>query len=180
MYAKSLTAIAALLLSQPLLASGLTVDNASLEFGTGAKVQLLRAGVQSNWESQWFSTNGRHLGAFWDLSLAQWRGNAYRNVHGQHQNITVIGLTPTFRYQADERKGWYAEIGIGYHLLSELYNNDDNRLSTAFEFGDHLGAGYVFANGWEAGVKLQHFSNGGIKHPNSGVNFAVIKLSKPF
>ena len=180
MYAQSLAAIAALLLSQPLLASDLAAHSASLEFGTGAKVKMLRLGVQSNWEKRWFASNGRHLGAYWDLSLAQWRGNAYRNVPGQHQNVYDIGLTPTFRYQADERKGWYAELGIGYHLLSELYNNDDNRLSTAFQFGDHLGAGYVFANGWEAGVKLQHFSNGGIKRPNSGVNFAIFKLSKPF
>ncbi len=64
--------------------------------------------------------------------------------------------------------------------VSELYNNDNNKLSTAFQFGDHLGAGYVFNNGWELGMKLQHFSNGGIKKPNSGVNFITVKLARPF
>lgn len=180
MYAKSLAAFAALLIVQSAFASGLAPDNVSLEFGTGAKVQMLGLAVQSTWDRRWFESNGTYLGAFWDLSLAQWRGNAYRNVAGQHQDITVIGVTPTFRLQASDRRGWYAELGIGYHLLSTLYNNDDNRLSTAFQFGDHLGAGYVFANGWEVAAKLQHFSNGGIKRPNSGVNFAVFKLARPF
>lgn len=174
------TAAASAALAPAANAADKLVDHASLEIGGGAKVQMVRIGVQSDWRRRWFQGNGWHLGGYWDASLAQWRGNAYRDVDGQHQNITNIGLTPVFRYQRDDLKGWYGEGGIGVNLISELYNNDSNRLSTAFQFGDHIGAGYVFNNGWEAGMKIQHFSNGGFKKPNSGVNFLVLKVSRSF
>ena len=162
------------------LAAAPAVDSVSLEYASGTKVKLARVGVQSQWDQRWLQRSGRHLGAYWDLQLAHWRGRAYQNVMGQHQDITDIGLTPVFRWQADERKGWYLEGGIGVHLLSELYENDGNSLSTRFQFGDHVGAGYVLGNGWDLGLKLQHFSNGGIKTPNSGVNFIVFKAARAF
>ncbi|MES2901922.1 MAG: acyloxyacyl hydrolase [Pseudomonadota bacterium] len=180
MHLQKLRALSFLLIALPILASAASVDNASLEMGGGAKVQMVRVGFQKNWEKKYFQSNGTHVAAYWDFSLAQWRGNAFNNVDGQHQNITDIGATPTFRFQSDSMRGWYAEAGVGYHLLSALYNNDNNKLSTAFQFGDHLGAGYVFRNGWEMGMRIQHFSNGGIKKPNSGVNFLVLKLARPF
>ncbi len=175
-----LTLAATATLAGPACAADKLIDHASLEIGGGAKVQMVRLGLQSDWDRRWFQSNGWHLGGYWDASLAQWRGNAYRDVDGQHQNITNIGFTPVFRYQRDDLRGWYAEGGIGVNLMSELYNNDSNRLSTAFQFGDHVGAGYVFANRWEAGIKIQHFSNGGFKKPNSGVNFLVLKMSRSF
>ena len=156
------------------------IDSASLELGSGAKVQMIRFGAQSDWSRRWFASNGWHLGGYWDLSLGQWRANAYRNQEGQHQNITDLGFTPVFRYQRDDQKGWYAEGGVGANLLSELYNNDQHRLSTAFQFGDHIGAGYVFDQQWEVGIKFQHFSNASIKRPNSGANFFLLKLSHRF
>lgn len=180
MHLMKLRAVSLILLAFPGAVFAASIDSASLEIGGGAKVQMVRFGVQNEWERKYFQSNGTHVAAYWDFSIAQWRGNAYNNISGQRQNIIDIGATPTFRFRSDDLKGWYAEAGIGYHLLSELYNNDNNKLSTAFQFGDHLGAGYVFHNGWELGMKLQHFSNGGIKKPNSGVNFITVKLARPF
>lgn len=156
------------------------VDGVSFEFGTGMKTQMARVAAQSKWTNKWWESNGTHIGGYWNASLAQWRGNQYRNVPGATQNITVIGITPIFRYQNDNLKGFYAEAGIGAHLFSNLYNNDGHRLSTAFEFGDHVGMGYVFNNNVEVGLSIQHFSNGGIKKPNSGVNFAVAHIGYAF
>jgi hypothetical protein len=156
------------------------VDSTALEFGVGAKVQMIRASAQKNWQSRWFESDGKMLSGYWDANLAQWHGNAYQDVNGQHQSITVIGLTPVFRYERTDRKGWYGEAAIGVSWFSELYNNDSNRLSTHFQFADHIGTGYVFANNWELGVKLQHYSNGGYKHPNSGVNWFVVKVGYHF
>ena len=81
--------------------------------------------------------------------------------------------------QHDSLRGWYAEAGIGAHVLSALYDNGGKQLATRFQFGDHVGAGYVFANGAELGLSVQHFSNGGIKKPNDGVNFAILRLRYP-
>lgn len=180
MHLLTLRALSLLLVALPGIALAASVDTASVEAGSGAKVQMVRFGVQKEWKNKYFQSNGSHVAAYWDFSIAQWRGTAHNNINGQHQHITDIGVTPTFRLRNDSLKGWYAEAGIGYHLLSELYNNDSNRLSTAFQFGDHLGAGYVFDSGWELGMKIQHFSNGGIKKPNSGVNFFMLKLARPF
>lgn len=177
---KSLAALAVMIVSHTGYAADGLIDAASVEVGGGAKVQMVRFGVQSDWSKQWFQSNGTHLSGYWDLSLAQWRGNAYRNVPDQHQDITNIGFTPVFRFQNDSKKGWYAEGGIGLNLLSKRYDNDDNILSTHFQFGDHVGAGYVFDNKWDVGMRIQHFSNGGYKKPNSGVNFLVLKAARQF
>jgi hypothetical protein len=175
-----LGAALALLATQAGAAGNGLVDSVSLDAGTGARVRMLRLAVQQDWERQWFASNGRHLGGYWDLAGAYWRGNAYRNVPGQRQNLAVVSLTPVLRYQRDDKLGWYAEGGIGASLFSQLYNNDDNRLSTAFQFADHIGIGYVTANKWDLGVKLQHYSNASIKRPNSGVNFIIASARYQF
>ncbi|HEY8608694.1 MAG TPA: acyloxyacyl hydrolase [Noviherbaspirillum sp.] len=156
------------------------VDSASLEYGAGDRTRLVRVGVQWAWDKQWWKSNGTHIGGYWDLTLAQWRGQRYRDIPGRRQDIAVLGITPVFRFQNDSLKGFYAEAGIGAHLFSELYDNDGKQLSTAFQFGDHIGVGYVFDNNLDIGLKIQHFSNGGIKKPNDGVDFAVVRLRYTF
>lgn len=175
-----LAALGTLLLAPAGRAADRLVDSASFEIGGGSKVQMVRAGVQSDWAKRWFAGDGYHLSGYWDATLAHWRGNAYRNVPGQHQDITVVSFTPVFRYQRDDKQGLYAEAGIGAALFSEVYRNDDKRLSTAFEFGDHIGIGYVLNKRLDLGLKIQHYSNGGIKHPNSGVNWLIAKASYRF
>ena len=155
-------------------------DSASVEFGSGENTKMVRVGAQWKWEKAWWPSNGRHIGGYWDATLAQWRGNRYQNMPGSTQSITAIGLTPVFRFQNDSLLGFYAEAGIGVHLLSELYDNNDRQLSTKFQFGDHIAVGYVFKNSADVRLKVQHFSNGSIKKPNDGVNFAVIRLSFAF
>ncbi|HEY0491744.1 MAG TPA: acyloxyacyl hydrolase [Telluria sp.] len=176
----SLAALTAALVSFPAIAAETMFDTASLELGTTSKARMVRLGVQSQWGKQWFNSNGTHLSGYWDLSLAQWRMTAHRNIAGENQNITSLGATPVFRFQANDKLGWYAEGGIGLNLLSKLYNNDGSELSTHLQFGDHIGAGYVSATGWDFGMKIQHFSNGGFKKPNGGVNFLIIKAARAF
>ena len=156
------------------------IDSAAFEFGRGPEVHMARLSVQKDWDARWFASNGRHLSGYWDLSAAYWRGDAYRNVPGDHQNLGVVGITPVLRYQRDDRLGWYAEAGIGANLFSELYDNDDNKLSTAFQFGDHLGVGYVTPGKWDVGLKFQHYSNASIKRPNSGANFVILSARYKF
>jgi lipid A 3-O-deacylase len=175
---RSIAALAALLITLPAFA--IDLDSASLELGGGNQVRMLRLGVQSNFGHRWFQSRGTHISGYWDAAVSEWRGNAYRNVKGERQYITVFGLTPVFRLQADDLTGWYLEGGIGANLLTKLYDNNDDHLSTSFQFNDHVGAGYVFQGGWDVGIKLEHFSNGGIKSPNSGVNFVMLKVARKF
>jgi lipid A 3-O-deacylase len=155
-------------------------NSASLEFGTGDRTKLVRVGVQWPWERQWWKSNGTHIGGYWDLTLAQWRCTRLQNQAGKPCSITAIGITPVFRLQKDSLTGIYGEAGIGLRHLFELYSNNDRQLSTNFQFGSHLGVGYVFENNLDLGMKIQHFSNGSIKKPNDGVNFLVVRMSYPF
>ncbi|RJF99623.1 acyloxyacyl hydrolase [Noviherbaspirillum saxi] len=156
------------------------VDSASLEIGSGNKTQLARVGLQWKWDSKWWQSNGTHIGGHWDLTLSQWRADRFHNIPGNSQNLIDIGFTPVFRLQNDNLKGWYLEGGIGAHYLSKVYDNNDRQFSTKFQFGDHLGVGYVFLNNLDVGLKIQHFSNGSFKQPNDGTNFAVLRASYAF
>lgn len=155
---------------------GMAADGVSFEAATGNKTEIASIGAQWNWENRWFESNGTHIGGYWDATIAHWRGNRYQDMPGAHQHIASIGITPVFRLQNDNLKGIYVEAGIGAHRLSEHYDNDGRILSTDFQFGSRIGVGYVFQNNWEFGLSVQHFSNGGIKEPNSGVNFAAVRL----
>jgi hypothetical protein len=175
---KIAAALTALTMSQASFAQN-WLDSASLELGAGSQVQMLRFGVQKDWNVNWLASNGRHLGGYWDGNIAYWRGTDFKSTN-RNQNLAVIGITPVFRYQNDNKLGWYGEAGIGASLFSELYDNSGNRLSTAYEFADHIGVGYVLDNKWDISARIQHYSNGGIKHPNSGVNWAVLRVARPF
>ena len=155
-------------------------DSASFELGGGDKVQMARIGLQWDWNKRWLSSNGTHIGGYWDLTLGHWRATEHKNDPDRTQHITLLGITPVLRFQRNSKIGFYAEAGIGAHLMSELYDNNGDQLSTSFQFGDHIGAGYVFGNKLDIGFKYQHFSNGSIKKPNDGVDFAILKASYPF
>lgn len=178
---QSVAAAAALLAMQSgFAAENQLVDSVYAEVASGTKTDMLRAGLTKDWSQRWFQSNGTHLSGYWDASFGAWREKRYQNVAGATQNLTDIGFTPVFRFERDDKKGLYVEGGIGVHRLSKLYDNNDYRLSTLFQFGDHVGLGYVFDNKWEVAMKIQHFSNGGYKKPNTGVNFINLKASYQF
>jgi hypothetical protein len=181
MHTFKLIAVAgAILAMQSAKAAAPDVSTVYGEYGSGAKVGMVRAGVTSDWDRRWFQSNGSSVSGYWDLSAGAWRGTQANNVPGARQNLADVGLTPVFRFQRDDKLGFFVEGGIGVHLLSKLYNNNDHKLSTAFQFGDHIGVGYAFDKNWEVTLKMQHFSNGGIKEPNSGVNYGVVKVAYRF
>jgi hypothetical protein len=152
------------------------VDGVSFEAGTGSHVRFARGSLMWNFQKALHESENLAISGYWNLDLAHWRGTRYNNQPGQNQNLNEIGITPMLRFQKPGSK-FYGEAGIGAHLLSDLYNNSDNRLSTAFEFGSKLGIGYIFSPRASVGLSIQHYSNGGIKHPNSGVDFVSMKVS---
>ena len=168
-------------LAVALAPSAFAFDSVSFELGGGDNTQVARIGLQSRWHKQWLQSNGTHLGGYWDLTLSQWRWTPAQGATNTNENLIDIGITPVLRLQSDSRKGFYAEVGIGAHLLSsDFYNSEGQRFSTRFQFGDHFGLGYVMQNGVDLSLKIQHFSNGGIKQPNPGVLFGVLKLGYAF
>jgi len=160
-------------------ADGSVPDSFSLEYGTGNLTRFERAALQWDWQKNWFDSNGTHLNGYWDLGLAQWQERAWEGISGHDHGNTDVGLTPVFRFENSQRLGWYGELGVGANILTPIYNNNRRHFSTAFQFGDHVGFGFQRQK-WSVGIKLQHYSNGAIKHPNPGANFAVLDLAFRF
>ena len=160
--------------------SAYAADSVSLELGKGNGTRLTRIGVQWTWDRVWRKRNNTHIGAYWDVNLAQLRSDRFQNQASRMQRLTALGVTPVFRLQNENLTGLYGEAGVGLALLSDLYDNNGHRLSTSFQFASQLGIGYVFRNGVDLGLKIQHFSNGSIKKPNNGVNFVVARVSYRF
>lgn len=150
------------------------IDGFSVEAGKNGSPEMIRVGVQWQWQKRWFDSGGRHIGGYWDLSAGQWRRDA---LAGQNDSLTDIGFTPTFRWQANDLRGFYVEAGIGAHYLSET-SLGGRRFSTQFQFGDHVGLGYRFGpkGAYDLSYRFQHLSNGGIKKPNDGIDFHQVRL----
>jgi len=162
-----------------LSAPACAIDGVAFELGSGDGADMGRIGVQWDWNKQWFKGDNWHLGGYWDLSVGHWRRSDV--LPGQNDDITEIGLTPTFRFQQNDRKGLYFEGAIGFHLLSRT-SLGPKRFSTKFQFGDHLGIGYRFGakGAFDVSYRFQHLSNGSIKKPNNGINFNQIRLQYHF
>jgi hypothetical protein len=149
------------------------VDGASLEVGRGDQTDQVRLGVQWKWEKSWSAGRKWWLGAYWDLQAGRWTGSG--------EPIWDFGITPVFRFERRDPGAFtpYVEAAIGFHLLSDLHVNSNRRFSTHFQYGDHIGAGMVFGSRYQhdLSLRLQHLSNGGISHPNPGINFLQVRLT---
>ena len=106
-----------------------------------------------------------------DLSLEASAGRFRRD----QRNTWHVGLTPFVRWWMSSHDA--LEAGIGANLLSSVYIGPKG-LSTAYQFGDSIGVLHRFgASPWSAGVRVTHYSNAGVKHPNPGQNFLQLRLS---
>jgi lipid A 3-O-deacylase len=155
------------------------IDGVSVEIGGGDGVDMGRIGVQWNWNKRWLQAAAWHLGGYWDVAAGYWhRGNVRP---GEHDEIVDLGITPVFRIQPNGLAGPYLEAAIGLHLLSHT-SIGDRRMSTAFQFGDHIGVGYRFGakGSYDLGYRYQHLSNASIKRPNPGINFHQIRMQYAF
>lgn len=112
------------------------LDSVSLELGRGANTDMGRVGVQWDWNKSWAVGDRLALSGYWDTSLGYWQGD---NGEPGAQDIYDLGFTPVFRLSQDKPTGWYAEAGVGLHLLSGTRINDRRRFGSAFQFGNHIG-----------------------------------------
>ena len=154
-------------------AAGQAQSEVMLSFGRGADdadIDVVRLAYRRTLpnDSRW-----------WVPTLVEFGTGIWRvpNLGGATQRFD-LHATPVWR--ADFSRT-YVEGGIGAYILSHTINNDTTHMSTSFEFGSHIGAGLRLGERRETrvGIALQHLSNGGIKEPNSGVNFVLLSASFP-
>lgn len=178
---------AALLVAAP---AAFAVDGVSFEYGksdsTNADVKLYRVGALWDWNKQLLNLGSNwHIGGFWDVSVGYWDNSSPFQTHGyETSSIAEIGLTPTFRLQQNTISGFspYAELAVGVHFLSKTFVGYERRFGSSFQFGDHLGAGFRFGDKgqFDIGYRYQHLSNAGIKDPNQGINYNIVRFQYRF
>lgn len=157
------------------------VDGISLDLGSdnsnNANVNLARLGVQWGWKKRWLEGDGWHLGGYWDLQAGYWDN---RSANKTSSSVGELAFTPVFRVQQNQVSGFspYAEIGVGAHLISKTSVSPQRQFGTAFQFGSHIGLGARFGpkGAYEIGYRYQHLSNAGIKNPNNGINFQLLRF----
>ena len=89
---------------------------------------------------------------------------------------TQLGATPVLRLYPRRAPNWFAEIGVGPNYIVPLFHSGGKRFSTEFNFGDHAAIGRRFGDS-EVELRIQHFSNAGIAHPNPGENFFQVRYA---
>lgn len=132
------------------------------------------------------------FGEFMTIERGGWRLVGYPelqlNVHRDDgDDLVQTGVFATFR-AAPARVGLrpYVEAGLGANLLSRTELGSDS-YSTSFQFGEHVGVGFVWGSSasggadttW-AGLRFTHYSNASIKNPNDGLESLQLVVGHRF
>ena len=145
----------------------------------GGGTDVLALGVMLPWTPRQ-PVRGGALSFYADLYASQWRAPA---AGGGRRSYAQLGAIATWRYRFDEgRSPWFAEAGVGASVLDGHYETSTRRFSTRFQFTEVLGVGRSFGarGAHEVSLRLQHFSNAGIRKPNPGENFVRLRYAFRF
>jgi lipid A 3-O-deacylase len=154
-------------------------DAAYVQHGqTVRDTRAVVAGVIWDWRNRWPILGGE-LSGYWEFALGHWRTPSPPGTASAV--VTQVSLTPTFRWRPqDGSSPWFAEAAIGFTAMTPIYENRDKQFSTAFNFADHVAIGRNFGQKGrhELVLRYEHFSNGGIRHPNPGENFWQLRYAR--
>jgi len=128
----------------------------------------------TGWQRRWRIGDAS---LYWEASIGRW--TATHDMTNSSGLVTQFGITPVLRIEPRAGSRWFFEAGIGLNVLTPIYQNGDKRFSTAFNFGDHLAIGRRFGNdgSHEVALRIQHFSNAGIRRPNPGEDFLQLRYA---
>ena len=150
-----------------LAAAAHALDGLSVEVGRGDdRTSLLRLALTDQWRKRDPALREWHLAGYWEIAAGIW--------DNREASAAELAATPVFRF---ERQAIYLEAAIGFHLVT-THISAHRTFSTAFQFGDHVGAGVRFGPGrrYDFGMRVQHISNGDLRKPNPGINFVLMRL----
>jgi len=127
------------------------------------------------WYLPWrFDFHVGTLAVYAEGSIGRW--HAEGRPGGATTWPTQLGATPVVRLFPSFARHWFAEIGVGANYIVPLFKTGEKRFSTEFNFGDHFAIGRRIGAS-EISIRIEHFSNAGIDHPNPGENFLQIRYA---
>ena len=150
---------------------------AFVQFASSPRTDAFMGGLIKSWTYK-YEWHGGTLTGYWEVAIGRWRSRV--NDSGPDNAwVSQVGLTPVFRYSISDSSRLFLESGVGANLLVPVYRSEQKSFSTVFNFGDHLAIGWKLGDrkDQEIALRVQHFSNAGIKHPNPGENFVQLRYS---
>ena len=154
---------------------------ACLQVGTGAATDTWSIGGQWHWKRTWALRDSLVLHGRWEHALGRWRTDL-DEVGRDDAWVTQVSAAPTLRLTHLSQRGWYAELGSGPSLLMPIFRSRDRGFSMEFNFQSHLAVGYVLGERGELdlGLRIEHFSNAGIREPNPGMELGSLRYTHRF
>jgi hypothetical protein len=158
-------------------ASAQFISGMDAEIGTGRSVDMARVGLLHPWvvfspEGQW------QFHIIWDFQGGRWKSHSSV---GANQTLWDVGATPIIRFERTHPGAIapFMEGAVGFHLISHNHINNRINMGSAFQFGDHLGAGIRVGPGHalEIAYRHQHLSNASLGPPNDGINFNQLRVA---
>ena len=151
------------------------------QVGAGRATGSLSVGGGWRWKHAWMVRDSLVLSGRWDITVGRWRADLDGEKDDQHW-VTQVSVVPTLRLSGLSDRGFYGEIGSGPVMLMPIFQNRDRYFSTEFNFQSHLALGYVLGRRAEhdIGLRIEHFSNGGIREPNPGMEIASLRYTYRF
>lgn len=171
-YATAAAVLTAGLVCAPVFAQDL-YQSSSLGLRLGIGEHYQRAELAWESPSLWtyrFEGNGSRLDLISELGVAYWHADGSRSPG----SVWQLSATPFLRWTWADR--YYLEAGIGATVFSHSSFADKN-ISTAYQFGDHIGIGMHINDTSRLSLRFSHYSNAGIKRPNPGLNVLQLNYS---
>ncbi len=129
----------------------------------------------ASWYLPWqFDFSVGTVSAYVEASVGRWHTQGARG--GTTAWPTQFGATPVLRLYPSRAPKWFAELGVGPNYIVPIFHSGEKRFSTEFNFGDHAAIGRRFGAS-EVSLRIEHFSNAGIAHPNPGENFLQLRYA---
>ena len=174
-FSKALVCCLAALLAKP---SAAAPDAIFIQAGTAGSTHEASIGLAWDWKG-WPLAESASLTGHWELALSRW---SFRKGEVRESPWLVqVSAIPVLRWRPSEgSSAWFVQGGVGATLTSHRYETERKNFSTCFNFGDHLAVGRSFGarREREIALRLEHFSNGGIKEPNPGENFFELRFTQ--
>lgn len=132
--------------------------------------------VGATWYLPWhFDFSMGTVTAYVEASVGRWHTEDGKG-GGTTAWPTQIGAAPVLRLYPAHAANWFAEISVGPNYIVPIFHSGEKRFSTEFNFGDHAAIGRRFGAS-EVSLRIEHFSNAGISHPNPGENFLQLRYA---
>ena len=157
------------------------VDRIFVDAGAGNHVAVLGVSIASpDWSRSAVADDWR-LGLYGKAGVALWEAIDW---DAQDRSILAFSAYPVLRLEriAGSALLAYFEASLGINLLTHTQINDGRKFSTAFQFGEFVGAGVTFGDRqqYEVGLRAQHVSNADIKKPNAGLSWGGVVFGYRF